>query len=103
MTKQYVYDAEKCEYVLTELTDVFPFMLTIENQPYDLPEVLASIFLSDNDDIESLTIDEFYDFMGIPENIIDKNDYNNNIYYRNDFATGSLVSQANILYRNATK
>jgi hypothetical protein len=66
------------------------------NEEYDMPEILAAILLSDDDDIATLTMDDFYDFMEIP-----LNDPEHNYFPRNDFVTEILQMQANALYENS--
>jgi hypothetical protein len=60
-----------------------------ETEVYDLPEVLAGILLSDDDDIGMMTISDFLDFMNIPEED------------RFDYWVGLLQHQALVLYTNA--
>lgn len=61
------------------------------NDEYDLPEILAGIFLTleECEEFIHTTVDDFYDFAGIPmEN-------------RSDYVTGILGEQATVLWRNA--
>ncbi len=58
------------------------------NEEFDLPEIFAGILLSDDDELAKLTVDDFYDFVGIS-----KED-------RTDFGTSAIMEQAIILTEN---
>lgn len=82
----YADDLSKYPEVIKQMKD---YLIEISQyQDYDLPEVMASIFISlrespvFNSSDYNITMDDFYDFMNIP------------IEARNDFATAAIYRQA---------